>query len=67
MSTKRNQINNQRNKTVRRKDTQVSYYNKNFKNSPLLPYTNILAYIKTNFNEYFVLKNMEQDLRKLLL
>ena len=58
MSTKRNQINNQRSvnqriKTARKnttvkKDTQVSYYNKNFKNSPLLPYTNILAYIKTN-------------------
>jgi hypothetical protein len=62
MSTRRNQRNNQRNKTVRRnppvrKDTQVSYYNKNFKNSPLLPYTKILAYIKTNFNEYSVLKN----------
>jgi hypothetical protein len=53
---------NQRNKTARnnatvKKDTQVSYYNKNFKNSPLLPYTKILAYMKTNFNEYYVLKN----------
>jgi hypothetical protein len=70
MSTRRNQRNNQlnnqrmtsqrinqRNKTARRKDTQVSYYNKNFKNSPLLPYTNILAYMKTKFNEYSVLKN----------
>jgi hypothetical protein len=70
MSTRRNQRNNQlnnqrivnqrineRNKTVRRKDTQVNYYNKNFKNSPLLPYTNIISYVKTNFNEYSVLKN----------
>lgn len=61
MSTKRNNnnnyLNNQRNKTVRRNDTQVSYYNKKFKNSPLLPYTKIMAYIKTNFNKYFVLKN----------
>ena len=71
MSTRRNQRNNQLNnqritnqriKTVRRnppvrKDTQVSYYNKNFKNSPLLPYTNIISYVKTNFNEYSVLKN----------
>ena len=57
MSTIRNQRNNQSNKTVRKKDTQVSYYNKNFKNSPLLPYTNMLAYMKTKFNEYSVLKN----------
>jgi hypothetical protein len=66
MSTTRNisqrNINNNKNKTVRRnttgkKDTQVSYYNKKFKDSQLLPYTNILSYIKTNFNEYYNLKN----------
>jgi hypothetical protein len=74
MSTRRNQRNNQlnnqritnqrineRNKTVRRKDTKVGYYNKNFKNSPLLPYTKIIEYVKTNFNEYSSLKNKLQS------
>jgi hypothetical protein len=46
---------NRNNKTVR-KDTQVSYYNKQFKNSLSLPYTNILSYIKNNFNTYYTLK-----------
>lgn len=45
-----------RNKTVK-KDTTVSYYNKNFKNSMTLPYTNILVYMRNNFNNYYTLKN----------
>ena len=57
---------NQRNKTARnnatvKKDTQVSYYNKNFKNSPLLPYTKILAYMKTNFSALLKPRNVDQQ------
>lgn len=50
MTTKRNTDKNKnKNKTVR------NYYKNKFKNSPLLPYTTILMYIKTNFNTYLAL------------
>ena len=52
MSTKRN-TNKNKNKN---KTTVRNYYKNKFKNSPLLPYTNILMYIKTNFNAYLDLK-----------
>lgn len=55
-NTKRN-INRNKNINTYKKDTQVSYYNKKFKNSMTLPYTNILAYMRNNFNNYYALKN----------
>jgi len=52
-----------KNKSINLKNVQVSYYSKKFKSTMLLPQTQILNYIFTNYNQYLNVKQERESIK----